>query len=278
MKHETARFDFQFNNNAIFYQSWQPDTDSRAIVLLVHGLAEHSSRYQEFAEYLVSQDYLVAALDLPGHGQSHGGKAYFNRFSDHQYAVEQLRQLFAQRYPSKKIFLLGHSMGGLVSSSVMLDAQQHYAGCILSGAALKTALQPPAIQIWLINLLSRLLPRLGVMQLDSAAVSRDPEVVKAYLDDPLVYGGKVSARCAAEMFKAMQRVKAQNAQIEIPLLVLHGEADDLTAPEGSRELYNNVSSQDKTLRIYPQLYHEILNEAERDQVYGDIVEWLAVRV
>lgn len=278
MKHETARFDFQFNNNAIFYQSWQPDTDSSAIVLLVHGLAEHSSRYQEFAEYLVSQDYLVAALDLPGHGQSHGAKAYFNRFSDHQHAVEHLRQIYAQLYPSKKIFLLGHSMGGLVSSSVMLDAQQHYAGCILSGAALKTALQPPAIQIWLINFLSRLLPRLGVMQLDSAAVSRDPEVVKAYLDDPLVYAGKVSARCAAEMFKAMHRVKEHNAQIEIPLLILHGEADDLTAPEGSRELYNNVSSQDKTLRIYPQLYHEILNEAERDQVYGDIVEWLAVRV
>lgn len=278
MKQQTARFDFQSNNNSIFYQSWQPDTDSRAIILLVHGLAEHSSRYQEFAEYLVSKGYLVAALDLLGHGHSDGDKAYFNRFSDHQHAVEQLRKIFAQRYPDKKIFLLGHSMGGLVSSSVLLDAQQHYAGCILSGAALKTSLQPPAIQIWLINLLSRLLPHLGVMQLDSAAVSRDPNVVKAYLDDPLVYAGKVSARCAAEMFKGMRWVKEKNAQIKIPLLILHGEADALTAPEGSRELYNNVSSPDKTLRIYPKLYHEILNEAERDQVYDEIAEWLAVRV
>lgn len=272
MQHECASLHSQ--SGSVFYQSWLPSEEPAAIVLLIHGLAEHSSRYADFAAYLVAQGVAVFALDLPGHGQSYGDKAFVHSFDEHFVAIELLRLTAREKFPGYKPFLFGHSMGGLLATAAILKKQTDFSGCFLSGAALQSSKQPSAIQLLLVKLIAYLFPKFGVLQLDANEVSRDSAVVKAYINDPLVYGGKVNARCVVEMFSTMQWVTARQAAISCPLLVLHGAADAMTAVAGSQRLYQAACSTDKQLKIYSDLFHEILNEPQRQQVYNDIAQWL----
>jgi alpha-beta hydrolase superfamily lysophospholipase len=169
-------------------------------------------------------------------------------------------------------------MGGLISSLFLLQHQQEFTGCVLSGPAIQTEIEPPYLQLLLIRCLSLLAPGMGVLQLDASGVSRDPAVVAAYLEDPLVNHGKMSARMVAELFGAMHRVQAEAGQITLPLLLLHGGADVMTAPGGSRFLYEHVSSPEKHLKIYPGLYHEIFNEPEYETVLADMLAWCDQRL
>ena len=148
-----------------------------------------------------------------------------------------------------------------------------FVGCVLSGPAIKTDLEPGFLQMLVIRFLSTFFPKTGVLQLDASGVSRDPEEVARYVNDPFNYTGKLSARLVAELFRAMGDFQARVADIRLPLLLLHGGADSMASPEGSRFLDANVSSTDKTLNIYPGLYHEIFNEPEREQVFADILVW-----
>jgi alpha-beta hydrolase superfamily lysophospholipase len=159
-----------------------------------------------------------------------------------------------------------------------LQHQEDFAACVLSGPAIKTDIEPPAFQLWLIGVLSRLLPRLGALQLDANGVSRDPAVVEDYVNDPLVNHGKMSARKVAELFRAMSHIQANAAAITLPMLILHGGDDAMTAPAGSQFLHDEISSSDKQLIIYPGLYHEIFNEPEREQVFQDLLQWLDARI
>lgn len=265
-------------NHSVYYQYWTPDEVPRGVILLVHGAGEHSSRYRHFAEYFCGAGMVVAGLDHIGHGKSDGTYGHMESFDDHLQTLELFRLRTREEFPDLPMILLGHSMGGLISACFLLQYQSHFAGCALSGAAIKTDLEPGFIQTWLIRLLSKLAPRLGVLQLDAAGVSRDPAVVKEYSEDPLVNHGKMSARFVSELFYAMHLVQDQARQIELPLLVMHGEGDTMTAPSGSQFLYDNVGSQDKTLKIYPALYHEIFNEPEREQVFADLLAWIEERL
>lgn len=273
MKHQEGHFTNALGQS-IFYQRWQPETPPKAVLQLVHGLNEHSGRYADFAADLVSHGFAVCALDLPSHGKSAGQPGHIDHFSDHINTVMLYRDMVEQEFPETDIFLFGHSMGGLISSNVLLDYQSRFKGCILSGAALRSPLQPAPIQMFIIKLLSRLLPKTGMLQLAADGVSRDPKVVENYINDPLNYGGKVSARAVRELFGAMHRVEENMAAISLPLLILHGEADSMAAADGARLLNDKCSSVDKTLHIYPELYHEILNEPEKEQVYKHISDWL----
>ena len=175
-------------------------------------------------------------------------------------------------------FLLGHSMGGLAATAYLLQHQQDFAGCILSGPAIKTDVQPPKQQMLLIKVLSFLLPKMGALQLDAEGVSRDSYEVRRYLEDPLVYTGKVSARTVAELFATMETVQEQAAAIALPMLILHGGEDSMASPEGSRFLEQSISSRDKTLHIYPGLYHEIFNEPEHNEIFVEIDKWCRQRL
>ena len=139
--------------------------------------------------------------------------------------------------------------------------------------------EPPSrFTVWISRFLSRFFPRLGVLSLDATGVSRDPQVVAAYRADPLVYGGKIGARLGKEFMDAMAVAQADAPKIRLPILIQHGEADRLTAPAGSRFLFDNVASTDKRLEIYPGLFHEIYNEPERDAVLADLVGWFDAHV
>ena len=165
----------------IYYQSWKPDGAPRSAIVVVHGLAEHSGRYERFARHFVEHGFAVFALDHPGHGRSSGTPGHVGRFSEYLESLDQLRSKVAEEMPGLPRVLLGHSMGGLISTSYLLQNQDAFLGCILSGPAIKANVEPAAIQMKLIRFLSRVLPRTGALRLDSRGVSRDPEEVERYV-------------------------------------------------------------------------------------------------
>lgn len=270
--HREAKF-VGAKNASIYYQSWAPDTPPRAVIVLAHGAAEHSGRYDRFAANFVPRGYAIVAQDHPGHGRSDGVPGHFDRLEDITESLHLLRREIARDYEGIPQILLGHSMGGLVSTHYLLEYQQDFVGCVLSGPAIKTDIEPGPVQTALIRVLSATAPKTGVLQLDANGVSRDPVEVERYRKDPLNYTGKLSARFVSELFKAMQHVQANAAAITLPLLLLHGGDDKLTSPEGSRFLDRAVGSRDKTLKIYPGLYHELFNEPEHDEVFADVAAW-----
>jgi alpha-beta hydrolase superfamily lysophospholipase len=257
----------------IYYQCWEPDTAPRGLIVVVHGMAEHGGRYDRFATAAVQHGYAVAALDQPGHGRSSGSNAHVARFDDFQRALQAFHKELAARFSGIPHFLLGHSLGGLISATYLLQHQAEFAGCVLSGPAIKTDIKPPALQMLVIRLLSLLMPRFGVLQLDANGVSRTPAEVERYCADPLVYNGKISARVVAELFVAMDSVQQRAGEITLPMLLLHGGDDAMASPEGSRFLDEHMGSSDKTLHIYPGLYHEIFNEPERDTIFSELLSW-----
>lgn len=277
MKHRDGSFQGA-RGQSIYYRYWSPDSAPRGVIVLVHGAGEHGDRYAYFAGRCCDTGLAVAALDHVGHGKSDGDYGHLERFQEHLDNLDTFRKRVADDFPGLPLVLVGHSMGGLISACYLLEHQAHFAACALSGPAIKTELEPGLVQITLIRLLSVLAPRAGVLQLDAAGVSRDPAVVEAYRQDPLVNHGKMSARFVSELFRAMHHVQSSAANITLPLLLMHGESDVLAAPSGSRLLHDAVSSGDKALQLYPGLYHEIFNEPERDAVIDDLLAWLDKRL
>ena len=273
MKHQEGTFK-GIRDATIYYQSWQPEGESKAVLLIVHGLAEHSGRYMNVVNHFVPLGYAVYGMDHVGHGKSSGTRVYVERFGDYTHTLKTYFDMVRRWQPGKPIFLLGHSMGGLIGAVYLLDYQAELTGAVLSGPAVKANRTVSSTAIFTGKVISVLMPRLGVIGLEAEGVSRDPAVLQAYVDDPLVCRGKVTARLSVELVKAVMRLIAEAASIELPILIVQGSADRLVDPKGARMLYNAVSSVDKTIKIYDGLYHEVFNEPEHDQVLGDVEAWL----
>jgi alpha-beta hydrolase superfamily lysophospholipase len=241
-------------------------------------LAEHSGRYANLANYFVPKGYTICSLDLRGHGKSAGLRGYVEQFSDYLNDLETFFNIVRGEYGDTKIFLVGYSMGGTIAMAYTIHHQYELAGLLLSGATLKvgSSLSPALIAV--ARMLSLLLPKMGITALDASAISRDRAVVDAYVNDPLVYRGKIRARLGAEVIKIMQKLPSQMPKINLPILVMHGTADRLSDPEGSQVLYERVSSRDKTLKLYDGFYHEIFNEPGHEQVLADMETWLATHI
>lgn len=278
MNHENGKLTLALGSKGagaeLFWQKWLPDNDPKAVILLVHGYAEHSGRYQYFAEHCVAKGYAVYALDHWGHGKSDGTPGFVPDFSVFRDGVDQLFAQAKQDFAELPVLLVGHSMGGLISASYLLAGQDKFAACVLSGPAIKAAEEPSAALKAISGFLSRFFPKLGVLELDPNGVSRDPKVVADYLADPLVYDGKMGARLAAEMLGNMAMVQENAGRIRLPMLLLHGGKDSLAAAEGSEFLDHHISSTEKQLKIYPELFHEIFNEPEKGIVLNDMTDWL----
>jgi alpha-beta hydrolase superfamily lysophospholipase len=263
----------------LFRQWWRPDSVSpTALVVLVHGVAEHSGRYEHVAERLVGAGCAVHALDHRGHGRSHGPRALIDRV---RHAVSDLDSLLDaalehERHPAIPVLMVAHSMGGMLALRYALDHQQRLDGLALSGAL--ASVEASALLRAVGHAMSAVAPRLPLIALDSSLVSRDPAVVAAYRSDPLVHHGKLPARTAAEIADTVDALAAQVPAITVPTLIMYGTADGLCDPAGSVMLDERIGAADKTMHAYDGLYHEIFNEPEREAVLDDLCTWVAARV
>jgi alpha-beta hydrolase superfamily lysophospholipase len=263
---------------SIFWQAWLPPDPCRGVVVIAHGAGEHSGRYGHVAERLVREGYAVYALDHRGHGRSGGPRALVDRMDN---VVADLDTLVLQASGEQgagpgselPVFLLGHSMGGTVSLCYALRHQDRLAALALSAPL--AAIEPPSPALRIVaRTLSRVAPKVPVIGVDPALVSRDPAVVEAYTSDPLVHHGKLPARTAVELSDAVESFPARVPEITVPTLILYGTADTLCLTEGSVMLGERIGAADLTIKSYPGLYHEIFNEPEREQVMDDLCAWL----
>lgn len=257
----------------IYWQSWHPGSEPAGVVVLLHGYAEHSGRYSHVAAALNSAGYAVYAVDHYGHGKSEGPRANVNRFSRLVIDVDRLVRLAAAEHAGVPVFVLGHSMGGLLAVAyVTSEARYDLAGLVVSAPSLDIAVGSPAEKI-AARVLSGIVPDVAVTPFDSGPISRDPAVVAAYDADPLVYRGKIKIRTGAETLATVDKVRTQLAKVDIPTLVMHGGDDQIALRSGSQLLADGVSTKDLTFKVYDGLYHEIFNEPEKDDVLADVVRW-----
>jgi alpha-beta hydrolase superfamily lysophospholipase len=245
--------------------------------LVVHGYAEHSGRYDHVASRLTDAGYAVHALDLRGHGRSEGERALIRSFDQYIDDVAAFLERIRSSSPLLPVLMLGHSMGGLIVALFLARRTDGVRAAVLSGPAVKAGSNAARPLEWLLRALGRVLPRLRLARLDSGKVSRDPDEVAKYDNDPLVYHGQMKAGLVGAFSKAVRTLQKRAPKIDLPIAILHGGADGLADPEGSRILYERITSVDKTLRVYDGLYHEIFNEPERDHVLSDVIAWLDAR-
>jgi lysophospholipase len=261
----------------IFWHSWAPAEAVRGVVALVHGAGEHSGRYGHVVARLTDEGYAVHALDHRGHGRSDGHRAFIADMDDVVADVDALVDRAVMAQPGTPVFMLGHSMGGLIGLRYVLAHQERLAGLILSATLAAIEAVPRPLEL-VGRALSVVAPRAPLIAIDASLVSRDPAVVAAYRSDPLVHHGKLPARTAAQLADAVASFPATVGAITVPTLILYGTADGLCPPAGSVMLAERIGSADKSVKAYDGLFHEILNEPERDVVLDDIVAWLAARV
>lgn len=262
----------------LYYQSWLPVGRPEAILLVVHGGAEHSGRYTNLVNHFVPKGYAVCGLDLRGHGKSEGLRCYVERFTDYLTDLKTFFDIVRGGHGDAKVFLVGHSLGGAIATAYAIDHQHKLAGLLLSAAYLKIPYSRSPALIAAARMLSLLLPKMGLIVVDASTISQDKAVVDAYVNDPLVYRGKIRARFGGEMVKLQQELPRQMPEINLPILIMHGTADLLCDPQGSQMLYERVGSRDKTLKLYEGFYHEIFNEPGHKQVLADMEAWLATRI
>ena len=259
----------------IRFRAWPATGTPRAAVVISHGGGEHSGRYEYVALRLTDAGYSVYALDHRGHGLSGGERMRFDSVAPLAADLRTMVGLAAGRVPVRKPFLLAHSMGAAVGLDYACDHQDELSGLVLSGtlAALdqKTPVRLAARAV------ARVAPGRGIFKVDPETVSRDPEVVRAYAEDPLNFHGSFPASSIVALERAGMSFPKRLPSLTLPLLILHGADDRLTPPSGSRLVDELASSRDKTLHLYPGLRHEILNEPERDSIIAEIVAWLIAR-
>jgi len=248
---------------------WRRSGDALANVVLVHGYAEHSGRYEAVGAALASSGFDVWAADLTGHGASSGERA---SVADLSHLVDDVLALLARvgdESRHRPTFLLGHSMGGLVATTVALDHQERLVGLVLSGPAVgdPSALEP----------LLELDP-LPEVVLSSELLSRDPRVGEDYDRDPLNYRGPFRRETLRSLTGGARRARARFGELQLPVLVLHGGDDQLVLPAASEDLHAGVASSDKEIVVYPGLRHEILNEPEGPEIVARIARWMSARL
>lgn len=262
----------------LYERWWRPEREPKAGIVLVHGLAEHSARYQLTARHLTQNGYAVDTFDLRGHGKSSGSPLFVGNFAEYMTDLDLFLDRVRARLPGRPLFLMGHSMGGVIVTCYALDRQPRVRGVVLSAPAVKLCTEVSLPLLKGAALIARFLPRLKTVKINQNYISRDPAVVEAYNSDPLIYRQAVLMRTGSELVRAGRCVRERMDAFTLPILVLQGTGDKITEPEGGRRLYENAASTDRTLKLYEGLYHEILNEPERERVLQDIVGWLDAHV
>ena len=257
-------------------RSWKPSGDPRAVMVLVHGFNAHSGYMTWPGEQFSSNGFATYALDLRGRGKSEGERFYVEKFSDYLADVDGLVKIAREENPGLPVYLLGHSAGGVISTSYVFEHQDEVAGLICESFAYDVGL--PDVASLILKGISHLAPHLHVFTLKNELFSRDPEAVAAMNSDPLIANESQPAETAAEMLKAAERLRENMPKFNVPVFIIHGTDDKATRPEGSKYFYEHAGSDDKTLKLYEGHFHDLLNDIDREVVMKDILEWLNERI
>lgn len=258
----------------LFRRSWVPVVPKRSVIL-VHGYAEHSGRYEHVGSRLATCGCAVHAYDQQGHGRSDGIRCHVRRFDDLLDDLDAIAAEVRSERPELPLFVVGHSLGGLVVAAYARERSPDVAGVATSGAALALSDDFSRAKILAARVVRRVAPKLAMASdLDPSALSRDHAVVRAYLDDPLVQS-KMTASLAAEVIAAIERTSGGGAEVAVPMLMMHGEDDALCPARGTLDFYERLNVIEKRLHLYKGLRHEIFNEPEQDVVLADLMDWIS---
>ena len=277
MEHASAQFSAA-DGLLLTRQAWRPEGAPAAVLAVVHGYGEHGGRYRELAEDMAARGYAVHVYDLRGHGRSGGRRGHVGRFADYLDDTAVYLDAVRTEHSGQPVYLLGHSLGGLIATAYVEDRPaEGLAGLILSSPFLRLGMPVPPLKIGAVRLLSLAAPFMKIGNtLDSAALSHDQDVVRAYGVDPLNHH-VATARWAAEVVAAQGAALSAAGSITLPLLLLYGDADAVADPQAARELFERVASPDKAEHCFEGYYHEIFNETGRAAVFAAISAWLEAR-
>ncbi len=254
---------------ALHVYRWVPPKAHAAIVL-AHGWSEHAGRYDNLARWFAGQGYEVHALDHRGHGKSEGSRGHVVRWSDYARDLEQVRQSVETEHQ----YLMGHSMGGMISLLHLLNYPNRFRAVALSGPAADVSYPVPKYKVWLSKALSTWVPTLSLSNdIDASIVCANEEVVQSYANDPYTHG-KVTARWFVEYLKTIKRVRHEAPSISTPLAIWHGEGDALVEPWVSERLYDNLSMNHRKRQLVQGALHEILFEKSWQQTADEMRLWL----
>ena len=257
----------------LFAQVWEPRDEARGVVCLVHGLGEHSGRYAHVAQAFTAAGYALVTFDLRGHGKSGGKRGDVPDFEAFMDDIDLLIRTGQERCPGKPCFLYGHSMGGLLVLNYGVRRKPALNGIIATASGLRTPLSDQKAKIWLSTSLAGILPTVSLPTgLDATQISRDQAVVDAYTSDPLVHD-RTTFRMARGTLNSIPWVFDHAHEIETPLLLMHGTADQITYARGTQEFASRVTC-DCQVRIWDGLKHELHNEPEKEAVIRTMIEWM----
>jgi len=274
--HEEGNFEGA-RGTQIYYQAWTPAAKLKALIVLAHGIGEHSGRYAHVADYMARNDFALWACDHRGHGRSGGKRGHVESFDDYIVDIDHLARIAKDRSPSNKAFLMGLSLGGLIAAYYAEKHPAELAGLVVSGPALAWKMKVPPAKVMIAKILSGIVPTFSIdTGLDPNLLSHDGEVVRKYVEDPMVHK-VVTARWGTEFLRAQDETMLDANKLTLPCLVLQGGADGIVDPDATSRFFKRIGSADKTLKVYETFYHEVLNEPGKESVLGDISTWLSAR-
>ena len=249
--------------------------EMKAVIVIVHGVCEHSERYDYLTSALNNAGYSVVRFDLRGHGKSGGERGYAESYREFSDDLNEIISAVKEDLPDIPVYILGHSMGAFISALYEIMYPDCIKGQILSGIP---AIELPLSDIKLLkNLPYNKFPKINAANKLAKLVSRDIKVVENYLNDPLNLK-KSTIKMSAEMFlKGPEFMSSHINEYKAPCLILHGQDDKIVTEKSSEWFFGNISSTDKTRKLYPELYHEIFNEPQKDAVISDLISWLEER-
>lgn len=262
----------------LFYQQWRVEEVPKAVVILLHGVGEHSGRYRNLVGPLVEHGYTVFGYDHLGCGQSPGKRGHIHSWEDFRSGLRSLLQLVQASYPELPVFIYGHSMGSLILLDYIQQTPLFVQGAIFSGTPIEPAGVGTPAKEFVAKLLSNIWPSFPVnLALDPASLSRDPQVVQAYRDDPLVQPF-VSVRWGAEAMSIQKSAASKPESVQLPVLFIHGSQDPLNLLSGVERIYQQIPYGDKQILIYEGSRHEPHNDLEHKQVAQDLIRWCDVHL
>lgn len=261
--------------NKEFYRAWIVE-QSKKILVISHGLGEHSNRYEHFANYMNENNFSVYALDYWGHGKSFGNRGHIESFSDYAEQLKRFIEFVKNKENVETVDLLGHSLGAVIVHDLIKDWTNALNKIILSNPGYKKKVPPTAIKVFLGNLVGKLFPKLSLNnELDVNGLSTDTMVKDKYVADPLVHDRVTANWFLTYTEKVDELANRDLSNVINPILFISSLTDPLTDQKYVEDFYHSLKCANSSMIHYDGMLHELLNEVDREKVYQDILTFLS---